>query len=183
MYGSTDDRKNYIWAYSYTGQTGSVITYNVNSAYKATGRGIVVRKYVDTKATGNTLGANDKIVYRYAETLLLAAEAYAQSNKIDTALIFLNKIRERVHALTYTQGVDFSNKEELLNLIYKERNLELNGEFSEIFDIRRLNLVEANFMNHYNRGTTVFDAKFKLYPIPLKEMTYNTAITENNSGW
>jgi hypothetical protein len=183
LYEADDDRKKDIWAYSYVDQRGILITYGVSSVYKVTGKGIALRKYVDTQATGNTLGAQDRRIYRYAETLLLAAEAYAQTNDLANAVIHLNKVRARVHASQYVQGADFTTQEELLALIYKERSLELCGEFSEIFDIRRLNTVEDNFMNHYNRGSNNYDSKFTLYPIPLTETSYNTLITENNPGW
>ena len=183
LYSDTDDRKKDIWAYSYVGDNGITLTYNVNAHYRVPGRGIAIRKYVDTKSTGNVLGANDRIVFRYAETLLLAAESYAQTNDLTNAVKHLNKLRERVHTNTYVEGIDFFTKEDLLALIYKERSLELCGEFSEIFDIRRLDTTEDNFMNHYNRGQTQYNTKFKLYPIPSRETSYNTEITDNNPGW
>lgn len=182
MYDDNDDRKTKIWAYSYVGSDGVKITYNVDKDYRATGRGIVLRKYVDTEATGNVLGLNDRIIYRYAETLLLAAEAYANTDQLIRGLFLLNKIRARAHAPLYQES-DAPDKETLLELIYKERAMELCGEFYELFDLRRLNKVEENFMNHNNRGSMSYDPKFELYPIPSREILYNPAITENNPGW
>lgn len=181
-YEPTDDRRTKIWAYSYVGDNGVKITYNVDKDYRASGRGIVLRKYVDTEATSNVLGLNDRIIYRYAETLLLAAEAYANTGELQKALVMLNKVRERANARTYSYG-EIGSKEQLLELIYTERSLELCGEFSEIYDIRRWNKVEENFNNHSNRQMAQFDSKFNLYPIPSREMLYNTAIEENNPGW
>ena len=128
------------------------------------------------------IGLCDRIIYRYAETLLLAAEAYANIGELQKALVMLNKVRERSNARTYSYG-EIGSKEQLLELIYTERSLELCGEFSEIYDIRRWNKVEENFNNHSNRQMAQFDSKFNLYPIPSTEMLYNTAIKENNPGW
>lgn len=182
LYEPTDDRRTKIWAYSYICDNGSRITYNVDKDYRAPGRGIALRKYVDTEATSNVIGLCDRIIYRYAETLLLAAEAYANIGELQKALVMLNKVRARSNARTYSYG-EIGSKEQLLELIYTERSLELCGEFSEIFDIRRWNKVEENFNNHSNRQMAQFDSKFNLYPIPSTEMLYNTAIKENNPGW
>jgi hypothetical protein len=71
---------------------------------------------------------------RYAEVLLMAAEAYLQSN-MPLAVEYFNKVRERADAPTVST-LD-------IETILKERRIELWGESPVIFqDIQRYRLGE-----------------------------------------
>lgn len=77
---------------------------------------------------------NDLIVYRWADMLLLRAEAYAAKNDIPNALIALNAVRLRASTGIYSGTLDKTS----VNLaILEERGRELFLEPKRWWDLRR----------------------------------------------
>lgn len=112
-------------------------------------------------------------VIRYAQVLLNLAEALAHKNGVDSrALALLNAVRQRSDATTTLTA---SSKEELINLIVHERNIEFLGE-----GIRNLDLVQrmraipakapvgATPIPSVQPGTPNY-----IWPIPTSESLYN----------
>jgi hypothetical protein len=97
-------------------------------------------------------------VIRYADVLLMAAEAYAQTGNDGQAQQYVNDVRDRVGMPLITSGGD-----QLLQDIYNERRLELSGEGHRFFDLVRTNTAEENI-----EGFTV--GKHELFPIPQLEI-------------
>ena len=82
-----------------------------------------VRQYTD-----------DIVVYRWADMLLLRAEAYAAKNEIPMALDALNEVRNRAKIGDYTGPLDQTS----VNLaILDERGRELFLELKRWWDLRR----------------------------------------------
>ncbi len=79
------------------------------------------------------------IMIRYADVLLMYAEAMIESGKIDqTVYDALNAVRNRVHMPPVTT----TDPEELLFAVRRERKYELALEGHRLFDIRRWKLAE-----------------------------------------
>nr|WP_320154006.1 RagB/SusD family nutrient uptake outer membrane protein [uncultured Draconibacterium sp.] len=69
---------------------------------------------------------NDLIVYRYADIILLKAEALAATNKVNDAITELNKVKQRAGISAYLGAQDkISVEKEILNERWKELFLEL----------------------------------------------------------
>lgn len=89
-----------------------------------------------TKATdcnanyGNNLRLNNNVVMRYAEVLLLYAEACVQSGAANEALPYIKAIQERAGSKTISTSVD-------MNVVMKEKSYELWLEGSRLLDIKR----------------------------------------------
>jgi starch-binding outer membrane protein, SusD/RagB family len=78
------------------------------------------------------------IVYRYADVLLMKAEAEALTGQGQDALDIVNRIRQRAHALSSTaQNVDPSNTEALCEYILEERAREFAFEGKRWYDVLR----------------------------------------------
>jgi hypothetical protein len=78
------------------------------------------------------------IVYRYADILLMKAEALALTNKGQDALDIIGRIRQRAHALPSTeQNVDPANTEALCDYILEERAREFAYEGKRWYDVLR----------------------------------------------
>jgi starch-binding outer membrane protein, SusD/RagB family len=78
------------------------------------------------------------IVYRYADVLLMKAEALALTGKGQDALDIINIIRNRAHALPSTaQNVDPGNSEAVCDYILEERARELAFEGKRWYDLLR----------------------------------------------
>jgi len=134
-------------------------------------------------------GMNFRIT-RYADVLLMAAEAYNRKSGSDDAkaLSYINQVRERAQMPALTTTGD-----NLFEDIKKERRLELAFEFVRYQDLIRWGdaanvLAEQGKRIPRGDGTyiEVPDAGFKerhwLLPFPDTEMNVNPNLTQN-PGW
>lgn len=118
--------------------------------------------------------ANWKVI-RYADVLLMLAEALNENGKTEEALGFLNQVRERAGLSKYSGLTKDSTREN----IYLERRLELSFEGHRWFDLvrtgRALSVMERFGMKPY---MTVF-------PIPLSQIQLmnNPSIFPQNPGY
>jgi starch-binding outer membrane protein, SusD/RagB family len=97
-------------------------------------------------------------VIRYADVLLMAAEAFQHSGNDERARTELNKVRQRVGMPAIT-----SSGNQLLQDIYRERRLELSGEGYRFFDLVRTGRA-ADVIQDFVPG------KHELFPIPQVEI-------------
>ncbi|MRT93971.1 RagB/SusD family nutrient uptake outer membrane protein [Ancylomarina sp. 16SWW S1-10-2] len=132
-------------------------------------------KAAETAAAPATAELNYTInwrLMRYADVLLMAAEAYHFSDQPGLALIELNKVRERAGLSDLTEVV--------FEAIVTERQLELAFEGSRYWDLVRWGLASQELGSlGYQTG------KHELFPIPQNEIIANNAIaeTDQNPGY
>jgi len=138
-------------------------------------------------AYGSLTPSNDYPLYRYADLVLIYAEASCRANNNPTAagVEALNQVHRRAYGYTSTQEspVDFIlsnyNMDSFVELCIQERGYETVGEAKRWFDIRRLGKEKAREIIQEMRGVNITEGKF-LFPIPLNEYEYNEAITDQN---
>ncbi len=120
-----------------------------------------------------TAGTEDFNVIRYGEILLIVAEAAAEQGDLDTAVEYLNMIRERAGVATYDLAADLNNSQaDVLDAIYLERRLELAFEGDRWFDLNRLGEGAAAFGSRW--------APYKaLWPLPVSELDVAPNLTQN----
>ncbi len=146
---------------------------------------ILCKKYTDKEGLNPR---NDYPAYRYADCLLIYAEASCRATNSPTVegVEALNKVHRRAYGYPSTQPspVDFQlkdyNKDSFIDLCMKERGYETVGESKRWFDLKRSGLAEHYVMLH--RGQSI-DQKHYLWPIPVAELNYNEAITDQNPGY
>jgi len=111
--------------------------------------GINWRKYVNDKNYGDVNNCdNNIIVIRYAEVLLIYAEAKVKAGEVDDSVYAaLNKVRARVGMLK----IEEMNADDLFHAIARERRHELSGEGQRLSDIRRWKIAE-DVMNGFVLG-------------------------------
>lgn len=128
-------------------------------------------------------------VMRYAEVLLLAAEANLESGNTQKALECINQVRTRAQLPSLTALT--------LDDVKKEKRLELCIESVRFQDLVRWGDAETVLKDQGHKiptysatgitypvenSTYGFKAKHKLLPIPLKEMEINPNMKQNE-GW
>lgn len=125
--------------------------------------------------------ANYRVV-RFAEILLLRAEAAAQNGNNGKAIDDISKIRARA-GLAVKTAADLPGKPEILAEIDHQKLLELFFEQNRVYDIRRWNKnapqLAALLTAHQKQGANVFQAKHYVFPIPAGELKSNPKATQN----
>jgi hypothetical protein len=125
---------------------------------------------------------NSIIKFRYADILLLKAEALIMTGDLNGAAVLINQTRNRA-GLSNLSASATANKETLLNAYLKERRLELAFEGQRWFDLVRLDKVESvlNNLNDEGRPTLVYpyDANSYKLPIPQAVMDQNPNLIQN----
>ena len=192
------------YASSNTPSTGSYFTsqfpqYNMRrqdliDTLKANGtadkRIAVTNKYSD--ASGYLDANCDWIVLRYADILLMYAEALNEQSASNAAMVipYINRIRIRAGLTSLSTTLSQS---QLRYFIERERRLELNFEGHRWFDLVRTGRAIAVMNNHFSNYNIVFnkagsviqiDAHNLLFPIPLQEInTVGSMVLTQNPGY
>jgi len=149
---------------------------------------VLSTKFIDMERIGG--GGNDYPFYRYADVLLIFAEASAKTNNFVTqeGLDALNMVQRRAygHDPTQTSEIDyqqsdFSSLEEFIDVIFLERAYETYVEGGKRWlDLKRLdkNKVKEIFSNY---GIEIDDRHF-FWPIPETEIELNNAIDQSDQN-
>jgi len=150
----------------------------------------------------------NRIVFRYADVLLMRAEAYAQLGQADEAVKLVNQVRTRAAQSTQMignypslYGVKFYvtnykgsySKEQAIKIVKMERRLELGMECERFFDLVRwgdaaavLNKYYAEEVPHcaiYSQAHFTAD-KDEYLPIPFEQISAsNGHYTQNIGNW
>jgi len=152
----------------------------------------------------NTSSNNERVL-RYADLMLVMAEAYLKSGSPGTAIQLVNEVRSRAREWGLTSGTtdgtfpaNYSTSETnstvIMQWIMDERFIELAGEGQRWWDLKRWHVAgdidlsgwtggDTEFSTHLS-SSSLFDVnKHLLFPLPQKEIERNSAILENNPGY
>lgn len=123
---------------------------------------------------------------RYADVLLLLAEAYNNIGNQATAVGYLNQIRERANLNAYSGPM---TQEAIFDDIVHQRAIEFFVEGERFYDLRRWNLLDTTLetvddsrYKNFASGRTEGTNKFYYFPIPAKELETNNLCTPS-IGW
>lgn len=121
---------------------------------------------------------------RYADVLLIYAEAENELGHQDVALQYLNKVRERSNAPLMETA---TSKTGMRGTILEERAKEFACEGDRRWDLIRwgiylqaMNAIGGRDEANINKART---ERNLLYPIPADEINVNDSISSNNPGW
>ena len=141
----------------------------------------VENPYYNYKAYSSNFSGNDdsdaNIRYlRYAEVLLMKAEALNELNQTSAAAPFLNQVRNRAGLANTTA----TTQADLRTAIYKERRLELAFEHDRWYDIIRTGQAQAAMAAN---GKTFVVGKHEVYPIPQSFINESKGLSQQNPGY
>ncbi|MFA9191254.1 RagB/SusD family nutrient uptake outer membrane protein [Flavobacterium sp. FZUC8N2.13] len=113
---------------------------------------------------------------RYAEVLLMKAEALNELEQTEDAIPLLNEIRKRAN-LGDTPAV---SQADVRIAIWKERRVEMAFEHDRFFDLVRTGQAKAAFTVH---GKTFIEGKHELFPIPAAFLKQAGKLSSQNPGY
>ena len=212
------------------GMPGTQFMFNANAKYKieATRRWsrsdgnygyyISLKQCVDPDLTDKYLfnadnqwaSSMNRIVFRYADVLLMRAEAYAQLGQTEDAIKLVNQVRSRAKSMqsssivakySSTLNVHYNvktydgsyDKAETMKIVKMERRLELAMESERFFDLVRWGEAEKVINDFYLNekksmkfieGAHFTANKNEYLPIPHEQMAAsNGKYTQNCGNW
>lgn len=135
--------------------------------------------WIQGTSTDTQYGHNRRLI-RYADVLLMAAEALNENNKPGEALIYLNEVRERARQgdSSILPDITETNKAELRDIIIHERRVELALEGHRFWDLIRTGRAPDVL------GPLGFEeGKHELLPIPQSEIDLSQGTLNQNDNW
>lgn len=145
-------------------------------------KGYWYKKYCnyEFKSNENNMqtGNNERLL-RYSNILLMRAESKLFLNDIPGGIALMNRIREKIGVFKYTAAN--YNQVQAIELLKRERILELIGEHTRFDDLRRWGTAKEVLNNEMflRNGQRNFQDKNVLLPIPLTERDNNPAIKDD----
>ncbi len=154
-----------------------------------------IKKYVHGSEL-NSYADEDFPIYRYAEVLLMLAEAYNEKGVPATALDYLNQVH--ADARTGLASLSLSTANEIKEAIVKERRIELAFENKRWTDLVRWGTavevmsahgekIKANPQDYYypenyepTSGSYNVEDFRTLFPIPNDEILVNPSLVQND---
>ncbi len=146
------------------------------------------RKYMDEVPPGTNYHSPINVrVIRYADILLLYAEALNELGQTAAAYPYVDQVRQRAALATLATINPNMTQEEMRLQLRHERVVELGGEEQRFFDLKRYGLLEdaaevAKLAENDPDFEQFVVGKSDLLPIPLTELDINPKLKQN-PGW
>lgn len=183
LYSDNDNRKkayfNTLHIVTTTGTSGDIYGFNKFP--------LETRLYQQAPST-STRSVIEPKVFRIAEMYLIAAEGYAMAGDLTKAAHYLNALES--NRINGYQGKNYVSQTDIMNEIKREREREMIGEGTRMFDIKRwhdpLQRGEAqqeNLCLNPGENTTSLsreaEANKMTWPIPQNEINLTDKIVQN----
>lgn len=157
--------------------------------------GFGLKKYIRTQnsalgtSTGG-VGGQDFYILRYADVLLMRAEALIEANQIgDEVYSLINQVRQRagvgMPAVQNAEGSGLSQTQ-LREVVRHERRVELAFEGLRFFDLIRWGTVAEAYVRIAADNLNGYNARYRqkrseTFPIPLSELDANKALVQHDA--
>ena len=160
-------------------ESGDLRRQGLFSSADATADPIMLLKWPPDPATEGFNSGTDYPFIRLADVILMRAEALANLDNLDAAVVEVNRIRSRA-GLNDINAANF-NQKTLLTHIYNERRWELYFEGHAKRDMIRMNY--EGMINYIKSQSadweTVTAERYLLLPIPSNALASNPGLTQN----
>lgn len=118
-----------------------------------------------------TNGSRDFLMFRLAETHLIAAEALLKMGKATEALPYINALRRRAAFAGKETAMQITAGQLTMDFLMEERERELLGEMFRWFDLKRWGvLVERVKLYNPDAAPNIKAGKHELRPIPQDQI-------------
>lgn len=168
---SVDDERRDVTVFDRFNETVDGVAYDVPfSRY-------YFRKYWDVSVASEFEASTCEVdfpVIRYADILLMYAEALNEKDRLAEAHDAINLVRERAEL----DGLDGLDKEAFKEAVLEERKLELACEGHRWFDLVRTGKLEAVVSAAKPNVTPL--PKHYVFPIPQRERDLNSNLPQND---
>lgn len=149
-----------------------------------------LKKYIRNSASSTGIatyapGGQDFIVLRYADVLLMRAEALVELNQLTEVYTLVDQVRSRVNmpSIESVEGTGLSQAQ-LRDIVRHERRVELATEGLRFFDLIRWGQVQQSFQTVSADVVAGYSPvyrgpKSESFPIPQSELDANASLVQN----
>lgn len=148
-----------------------------------------MRKYIRTgpDSEGNASfgeGSQDFYLIRYADILLMHAEALAETGDVAGATALVNQIRARVGMPSVESVEGTVGQAQMIDIVRHERRVELALEGLRFMDLKRWGTIEEGFQRAISDPVGPYNPQYQggkseVFPIPQAEIDVNPNLTQN----
>lgn len=130
---------------------------------------------------GNWKSTLNEYGMRYADVLLMLAEAYTMQNNVSAAAPLVHRIRQRATLTNKLTALTAYSKDQMMEEIRHQRDLEFAREGLHFYDLRRWGLLEKTIKESQIIGYQNYSSKFEYYPIPESELDNNPNMKQSDA--
>jgi hypothetical protein len=124
--------------------------------------------------------SNNERALRYADVVLMLAEAITMQGKTADAYSYVKQIRDRANLSVLAGGL---SQDQMMAEIRHQRMIEFARENQRFYDLKRWGLTQQEVANSDKVGKQYFnEKKHILFPIPQSEINANPKMVQN-SNW
>jgi len=138
-----------------------------------------IRKYQNWRNTNEGIWIseiNEKVL-RYADVLLMYAEALTMQGKTTEAYPLINRVRNRANLADLPAGY---SSDQMMAEIRHQRMIEFYREGLRFYDLKRWGIIKQEMDNSDKVGREFYESKFEYFPIPQNEINTNPAMKQND---
>lgn len=170
------DKRRQLLIGQYTANDGKTVKNRTNM------NGAVITKYADEGGLVNSVQGNDIVVCRYADVLLMLAEAINENTGPSTEAVgFVNQVRTRAGIAGVTDS-EKASKDAFRNMLFIERGHELYFEGLRKMDLIRMNKIQSA-LTGAGKTPPADENKYKLFPLPDYAINNSNGQLTQNSGY
>ena len=122
---------------------------------------------------------NNYRMVRFADVLLMYAEALNGLGQTANAYQYVDRVRARAGMRTLTVSMPGLNQAQFLNQLKHERIVELSGEGWRFADLQRWGDLSTALASRDPEFTNFKSGKHEWYPIPTSDIDLNPNLTQN----
>ena len=147
----------------------------------ATNRTVYLRKFLDDATMNGEVfhSGNNYRYIRYADVLLLYAEALNANGQTALAYTFVDKVRQRAGLAALSVAMPGLNKDQFLAQLKHERITELSGEGHRWEDLTRWGDLSPALASRDAAFSRFVVGKHEFLPIPVFELDINPNLKQN----
>jgi hypothetical protein len=182
LYDSTDERgPNFTMVYGQTWASRNYSNDPNDPIGVATNRTVYWRKFLDDATMNGEVfhSGNNYRFIRYADVLLLYAEALNALGQTSQAYPFVDKVRQRAGLRTLSAAMPGLSQDQFLNQLKHERITELSGEGHRWEDLTRWGELSPALASRDKAFANFKTNKNELLPIPQFEIDNNPNLKQN----
>ena len=128
-------------------------------------------------------GSRDYLLFRLAETYLIAAEALLRDGRAADALPYVNAVRRRAAIPGHETEMELTPAQLTLDEVLNERAREFAGETMRWFDLVRTHTLVARVRAYNRDGAPNIQPFHVLRPIPSTQLQRTTCCYTQNPGY